>query len=431
MPPIFYELLEVEEPKDEGIYFKNFSRKDENDPERTRGDLPEECNQPWSKIDYPEVAAWLKANEEPVKIAMRAIERPSYYYPLVPIAGSSRPLLLAANFSFSQKFRNLAYYFKVRAMNAIQEQRIQDAWNDLYAAMRLGRLIQSNAGTVIDSLVGQAVIRLAQGACGYLYPKLTRENFAFDSLHQQLSELPPRRSLDRQLDECERFCILDLLQHAHGTTWNGDVNELMRLDDLQARPGLIKRMFIRSLNYNQILLRINEVFDAYIAASQKPDINAKRVACQQVIESLKQSPPPKFSILSSSRTRAIHIANGVLLEMTGNYDRLIVSSSYLEIQTRIFELAFSVAEYRVQHGHYPEKLEELKLPAAQLIDGYSGKQLHYERWNEGFLLCSLGENQQWERYLQTARDKKSKPNLQDEQERAFRLTLLRIPVPGE
>ena len=57
-------------------------------------------------------------------------------------------------------------------------------------------------------------------------------------------------------------------------------------------------------------------------------------------------------------------------------------------------MAFALAAYRADHGHYPEKLGELapKYLAAVPDDLFSGKALIYRTEGKGYLLYSVGAN---------------------------------------
>jgi hypothetical protein len=66
-----------------------------------------------------------------------------------------------------------------------------------------------------------------------------------------------------------------------------------------------------------------------------------------------------------------------------------------ESYRRLARLACRLEEYRIAHGQYPDKLEELPdLPTHLNQEVLSEKPFRYERKGNGYLLYSVGWNQQ-------------------------------------
>ena len=76
------------------------------------------------------------------------------------------------------------------------------------------------------------------------------------------------------------------------------------------------------------------------------------------------------------------------------FDNLGFDIAKAETYRRLARLACRLEEYRIAHGQYPEKLDELPdLPAHLNQEVLSEQPLRYQRKDEGYLLYSLGWNQ--------------------------------------
>jgi hypothetical protein len=77
-----------------------------------------------------------------------------------------------------------------------------------------------------------------------------------------------------------------------------------------------------------------------------------------------------------------------------NIDDSGLTIAKAETYRRLARLACRLEEYRLAHGQYPEKLDELSdLPAHLNQEVLSEEPLRYQRKDEGYLLYSLGWNQ--------------------------------------
>ena len=82
-----------------------------------------------------------------------------------------------------------------------------------------------------------------------------------------------------------------------------------------------------------------------------------------------------------------------------NIRRALDRSIKTEVQRQLALAAIGLERYRLRHGRYPEKLEELVpgiLPAVP-VDFGDGKPLRYKRAGEQYELWSVWENVRWPR----------------------------------
>jgi hypothetical protein len=132
MPSEYFKWLGMDEPPEAGEYLigigayaKNHLKLDEDartavitEHDRHTG------RRPWTAKDYPHIAAWLKANEKPLLLAVEATKRPDFFNPLVAPPGG----LIGALLPSVQKCREIATLLTARAMLHIGEGKLDEAW---------------------------------------------------------------------------------------------------------------------------------------------------------------------------------------------------------------------------------------------------------------------------------------------------------------
>lgn len=171
--PRFYKLLGAPEPPDEGDYFTDFrDHLSDTVGQEMSGPMPSVADPTWAEAylrrseaagrrtwaaaDVPLVAAWLRVNAEPLKHAVAASRRPKYFHPLVsPWPPEFRGTLIESLLPFAQRGRDAAEALAIRAGLRAAEGRLDDAWGDIVACLRLGRLVGSGAA-MIENVIGVA-----------------------------------------------------------------------------------------------------------------------------------------------------------------------------------------------------------------------------------------------------------------------------------
>src|SRR5262249_3085148 len=91
MPAEFFRELGIAEPPEKGDYFIDLARfvldhlkGDEQQIEVLNDQLDRASARGGTAKQYPHRAAWLKANEKPLALVVRATRRPHYFSPLAP-----------------------------------------------------------------------------------------------------------------------------------------------------------------------------------------------------------------------------------------------------------------------------------------------------------------------------------------------------------
>jgi hypothetical protein len=289
-PAEFFKRLGMNEPPRDGAYLielrtylKDRLKLDASefavidDQQRRAG------QRPWAAKDYPHVAGWLKANEKPLAVAIEATRRPDYFSPLVPPSNKGPGALTAISTPGLQKCRELARALAARAMLRVAKGQFDEAWQDLLACHRLGRLI-ARAGTIIDGLVGLAIDSIA-GTAGLAY--VERGKLTSKQIQQGLKDLqglPPLPPLADSVDPGERLMFLDSLQMIR----RGGVGMLEGLaggEPRKATPEDLK--VLAKIDWQPALRAGNRWYDRMAAAMRLKDHADREKAFDRIESDLK------------------------------------------------------------------------------------------------------------------------------------------------
>jgi hypothetical protein len=412
MPPEFFKWLGYQ-PPERGDYFttdlyehlKEHFRKHfkEQDPTRQEKLVDSLCDRvakrPWTAKQYPLVADWLKANTKPLALVVEGTKRPRYFSPLVPKGDDG---LIGALVSGVQKCRGLANALVVRAMLHIGEGRYDEAWQDLLACHRLGRLIPQGA-TLIEELVGIAIDSIAsEGDLAYLDRVKPTAQQIRDRL-RDLRQLPPMPSVADKVDLGERFMFLDcVMMVARGgpQVLEGFAGG-KRPRPLTAR----QKESLDRIDWDPALRNGNVWYDRMVAAMRLKSRTAREKALAEVerdVRKLKARTKPEVlaqAVLGegpSPKAIGEAIGNIMISLLLPAVTRVQQAGDRTEQVHRNLEVAFALAAYRADHGRYPMKLEALAPKYLPEIpqDMFSGKALIYRPSEKGYLLYSVGVNGQ-------------------------------------
>jgi hypothetical protein len=422
MPAEFFRWLEIPAPPERGEYFIDLPRYAKevlklNPGEQTdalRKQRGWAARRPWVEKDYPQVAAWLKANEKPLAMALAASRRPDYYNPLVSRKSGDEGwygLLGALLTGPVEYYRELAPALAARAMLHASDGRFDEAWQDLLACHRLGRLVARGAeynefvlGRYISQVAGDAELALLERA----QPTAQQAQ----AWLRDLQRLPPDGPVADKVDLGMRFLFLNAVMMAR----RGPIRTLRLLEFLATgrRPPAAADPFVaepeppqaalNSLDCDAMLRTGNRWFDRVAAALRIKDRAGREKALDQIEEELKALKEDAGSVatvidaLRGGREYGAEVSKRLGVVMI---DCLMPAARWMkrvadrtEQVERNLHLAFALAAYRGEHGRYPEQLDALAPTylAAVPTDLFSGKALVYRRLKEGYLLYSVGVN---------------------------------------
>ena len=383
MPPEFFARLKVPVPPDHGDYFINLLRYAEaafkvSSPEETleiRKQRYWTGLRPWVAQDYPRISGWLAANHKPLDLVVEAARRPDYYNPLVSMKtgpegwyGLLGSLLPAAVMSQ----REVTPALTARAMLRAGEGKFDEAWQDLLAGHRLGRLIARGAdhdefllGTAIDEAASEAALALldrAKPTSSHARAWLT-----------DLQHLPPMPALADKADVGERLSFLNTVLIAR----RGPIKTLRFIQLLQGQPRLpagtadpeVPQALIDALDWNAILRAGNSWYDRTTAVLRIADRaeREKEYARLEVELATRMKEAGTAADVIEACRRAGNIDQGVSSKLgvvlidyfQRDIRRMKRAADRAEQVQRNLHLAFALAAYRHDHGRYPEKLDAL------------------------------------------------------------------------
>jgi hypothetical protein len=339
---------------------------------------------PWRAADFPLIAKWLAAQQQPLDRVVEASARPRWYSPLV-----SNGYLLVAPVPAQDKLRAAAHALVARAMQRVQDGKTGEAWSDLLAVHRLARLA-GHGPTLLDSLVAVGLNDVAcEGDQALLqHVRLTAAQAA--RMRAELAALPPMAKMVDKIDVGERFTILDatvMLARGKGASFQ-------QSNKIAANPTAI--------DWDAVLRMSNKWYDRIAAAGRQGTRAQRAKACAEIDADLKDQVKAATSWTSLVKSVLLDPRQGI----TENFglimvsmllpaaDMLITVEEREDMRLALTRLAFALAEYRAGHGSYPAKLADLvpKYVAAVPRDIFSGGELRYKPRGDGYLLYSVGPN---------------------------------------
>ena len=401
LKPDFYKALGIEPPPAKGEYFVDSDKHFREGPKRLlpkgHSDLEDRLRKwPWKAADAPKFAEWLKVNEKPLAVAVEASLRKEYFHPLISRnKDGTRGMLLDFLMPTVQKCREIAQILAIRAMLKVGNGEIDDAFADVMAVHRLGRLI-SRGASPIDYLVGialQAIAHTGETAIFEHGRPTAKQSLAY---RDELAKLAPLANIADAIDQYERFTLLDTIQSMP----RDGFDEIPGEKDFK---GLTPEEFAKVLDYESMMRLGNLWIDKFVKALRKPS-RAERSAAKVLgddidkligqrrdkdIKKLLKGDPEKLRATVSERVGLIYL--GLLLP---TMQKISDVSDRAEQIHRNGLLAAGLAAHFADHKKYPEKLADLVPKYAAKIpeDVFTGKPLIYKKTDTGYLLYSVGVN---------------------------------------
>jgi hypothetical protein len=409
----FFKWLEIDPLPERGDYFIPMSRflRDQLklDSEKDRKAIYDEqdlCRQgAWKASEHPNIAAWLKANDKPLALVLEASTRPHYFSPLVPKRtekGSSG--LIGALLPSVQKCRELAAALTARAMLRLGEGRGNDAWQDLLACHRLGRLV-GRGGTLIEALVGIAIDAIAGRADIVFLDKADLKTEQILACLQELRKLPPMPPIADKVDLGERFMFLDVVVMFD----RGGIQVLKMVEGgAPKEPDTLTKManfFLHNnLDWDPALRNANRWYDRLAKAMRCKDRQTRVKELNKIDKELKalrvktqKSMGSLLAILPTKRNRDMigeQVGNILITLLMPAVSKVQDAYDRCEQRQSNLYVAFALAAYHRDHNRYPKELEALAPKYLDEIpnDMFSGEALNYHLTPNGYLLYSVGAN---------------------------------------
>jgi acetyl esterase/lipase len=410
MPPEFFRLMGIKEPPPRGDYYLDLQGyvKDrlKMDPriwaDRFSERLEHLAKHPWTRGYDSALAAWLKANEKPLALIIEGSKRSQYFSPTVPARTKRGPSgLIGARIPAVRKCRELAMALAARGMLHLGQKEYDHAWQDLLACHRLGRLV-GRGSSPIEGLVGIATGRVASKASLAFLDSAKPNAKRIKSCLRDLQKLPSLPEMADIVDLFERFMLLDVFMRIDRHGIQGFAN--LASHRPPEKPNPVIEVALQGIDWDPALRDTNRWYNRLVTAMQEKDHRAREKklvqiredlsTLKQTVESSNELGKIRQSVQQPAKVRGKVLGDLYISLMMPAFTKLQhAADRNQQLQDNIL-LAFALAWYQRDHGHYPKKLEALapKYLAQVPRDLFSGKPLIYRPAGNGYLLYSVGVN---------------------------------------
>jgi hypothetical protein len=401
VPAGFFEKLGIPAPPPTGEYFvglKAYCARNAPEQEAAAGDaLGRLAGQPWKSEENAVLAGWLGANEKPLAALRAAVKRTHYYNPVIPEQGPTGSKgLLAAPLPGLQPCREVARAFACRAMFYLGQNRPDEAWQDLLACHRLGRLV-GRGGALIEGLVGMAIEQIAGRAEAAYLDRAGLDAKAVERCLRDLAALPPIAPVADKLDLGERFTFLDIVAQVRR----------QGISYLQSMGGAGPIGFdwvLDDVDWTPAVENANKWFDRLAAVAREPTRAArvqKLAEFRADVLALKAKATDFDRVAKmfreknySGKAKGEAVGDVLISLMLPAVDKVIDAEDRAHQYFDTLVVAYALAWYQRTQGRYPDSLAKLAPNYLTAVPGdlFSGRELVYRPAADGFLLYSVGVN---------------------------------------
>jgi hypothetical protein len=376
-------------------------------------DRAQEC--PWSDDEFPIVAYWLALNVRPLEIAIEGIGRPKFFFPYVE-SGENYPPALSFYVPLAQESREVACLLATNAMHELRLGHVDEAWRDLMACHRLARHVAAGQ-CLVEFLVGCAIESIAiQGDLEVAHHSGLRADRA-RQMRTELEHLPRLSPMVDKIDVCERYMYLDAVAHVARAGTFAAMQNMVKLiaslsSDKSDDASKVKRpqsdLSLGKVDWDIVLKAGNDWYDRFAECGRIADVRQRRKALLDLdgdVKSLGQE-----ARKSASYTFMAMWMTGLLSKeslggfMAKLFPSLLLPATKpsfgaedrLRLMAKMDGTALALAAYRADHGHYPERLDELmpKYIAEIPDDVFAEKPtpIRYRREGGAYLMWSVFNN---------------------------------------
>jgi hypothetical protein len=357
-------------------------------------DAASAMTRPWPSEEFPEVANWLASNESQLAQVVAASRLPLYFS---PINKKHSEQLCHITLPAIQGVRGLGRALVARAMRYLEARRYDDAWEDLLATLRLGRLVM-NSPTLVESLVGVALQGLAiEGLKKYLqYTPLTAAQA--QAKLAELNSIPSGEPAVDKINRGERYCAIDAFTfYAQG-----------QFDDMLSADGQFdwrEEYELRQTDWNVAMRELNKLIDRCVATASI-DNPARRWSelvrfCNDADHLLDHLPAPSMASLilfrqSTGKVLGQRLGTTLAVMLFPAFNATLYAEARTHQHFDLLLVGFRLAAFHTQHGKYPATLAELEMHDGEPlpIDRFTGNDVSYRTANGGYLLYSFGPNEE-------------------------------------
>jgi len=379
---------------------------------------------PWTGREFPQLAAWLEVNKEPLRQLRKATQRSRYYCPLISDSDSEfavvRSILPAI-----PGFRTMGRALSIRVTLHLAEGKNAEAIADALQIHRLARFVSEGPLSVLG-MTGYAMEGTACQADMLVahHGKLNAEQIS--QWRRQRQRLAVQSKIVDKLEVTERYAFLDgvLSMAKHGPSAMKSLTGSGRSRKKSFQDSLAIGLLNSVVDWDEVMREGNQWIDQLVAAGRKPTCQQRLQALKELDKKLELLKKDQFDMSSvgsllvagdkgkkAAVTRSV--TNALVTLFLAAQPSAMMADDRVLMKNELVGLSLSLAHYRLEKGNYPEQLSELVPRYIEKIpeDFFVGKPLRYGRLGKGYLLYSLGSN---------GTDERGYPGYD---------TVLRVPLP--
>ena len=377
---------------------------------------------PWTDEDSPSLAKWIKSIDSQLDVLVEGSRRTHYYAPKIAetdlgLDDQTGPPVISLLLSSITDLRSIARDLSIRANYRIAQGELDQAWEDVMAVSRVGRLATKDS-FLISQLVGIAVDSIAIEAATHVLqsPELTKEQAnRFLADLKQLPSIPP---LYRCIDQGERYAGLDAVQWISQTTNLIKAMSLLNALSAQVPDQSVTYVVAQDqpeqkkekppatgslINWDETAKVMNSWYDRLVDAAKIEGIKERKQAMQKINEDLenlgKRWQQPSFLMMASLVLQKPDAQGKIVGELLVSLllpalDACSRAERDSLSKTDLLQLAFACKAHQMNHGSFPDKLNDLSPEFIKEIplDSNSGDAFIYKKTDTAVVLYSVGRN---------------------------------------
>ena len=359
---------------------------------------------PFSASDDPVLAAVIEENE-PWYDAVVATYKPTHLPVKFPEGSPLRGKQSLGNMSpeIHENCLELARRFRLRSMYRAGQGDLQGSFDELAFTVKIAArcdhccAIATAVSTALELEASRAMVTLV------LNSKELPPEFCI-----QIEQLPRNSTfneLAEMMDGTERHIWLDVIQGLYASQCKSQIQwTFSEIDSPSAMKYLHRRRIWHATNWNQVLIKQNEYFDAIVAALKLPTWREQHVAIEKRLRASTSAEDSRNFDIESAPPWSISDPTNSMTQMVlpkWGHDTLPELAHLRDLRRKVVQIAARLAMWRQLHGAFPDDLQAVLTvdgfsPASPtlLVDPFNELQLGYERQGNGFVLYSVGPNMQ-------------------------------------
>jgi hypothetical protein len=443
----FFQMLGMELLPEKGKYFvdlqsicdqhKPIKGKDNDNPQNTKfyyslmSQLDQASRKPWSKEEFPLIAQWLDENQEPLRKVVTAGKRDHYFSPR--ISQSKDATDWSVSLDETEFIRSLARLLLIRSNRYLQERKMEEARQDLFAYRKLLRVI----GRFPESMTHMLSMGSEREAFHGINALAVKGDLSSEAIKRYQADIASLKPMKFDAINVSDRLFLDSIII---TIVKQKLNQLQFMPYSKEQEPAIEKLAADSrIDWDVVLRHLQPQFDRMNTASHLVTYAERLEAMKKIAEEARSQ--AKESIESeklqkilgpntSSQEISLTLAKILWEPFASPSVMYIQIPAYYEAHFHLHRLVLALAAYHNDKHSYPKKLADLspKYIDSIPLDPFSDQDYKYSQLPDGgYLLYSIGRNRKDDGGKKLELDIWSDDKAPSEEERSWDDIAIRTP----